>query len=266
MMILGCALAAAAGEPAAIERGRYLFNVADCSGCHSERDFTRFAGPVVPGGLGKGFVFPPELGLPGKVVASNITTDHDTGIGAWTDAEKIRAIRQGIGRDGRRLFPMMPSDSYSKMSDSDVKALVAYMNTLAPIRNPLPRTELPPGMELPPPEPAAAVPDPDPKDRVKYGEYLVTVAACAHCHGPAFEGGHEFKFPGGVSVTVPSLANSVKWTEDQFVKRFRMVPEKGPFTVMPWLPLKEMADEDLRAMQRYLKTAVGRQASTGTRH
>jgi mono/diheme cytochrome c family protein len=261
LLILVTALTAIAGDPETIARGKYMFNLADCAGCHSDRDFTRFAGPVAPGGLGKGFVFPAELGLPGKVVAPNITPDPETGIGAWSDAEKIRAIREGVGRDGKRLFPMMPSDAYRHMSDGDVKALVAYMNSLKPVKNPLPRTELPPGIQLPPPEPAGSVPEPDASDRVKYGDYLVKVAACAHCHGPSFEGGHEFKFPGGASVVVPGLARAAGWTEDQFVKRFRTLPETGPFTVMPWLTLKDMTDEDLRAMHRYLKTAAAAQTS-----
>ena len=129
--------------PERIERGRWLFgNLAACDGCHSERDFTRFGGPVVDGGLGKGFVFPAELGMPGTVVAPNITPDKETGIGAWTDGEKIRAIREGIGRDGRVLFPMMPYPNYRRMSDEDVYSLVAFLNTLAPARSSLPRTKI----------------------------------------------------------------------------------------------------------------------------
>ena len=53
-------------------------------------------------------MFPAELGLPGTVVAQNITPDKETGIGGWTDGEKIRAIREGIDREGRALFSMMP--------------------------------------------------------------------------------------------------------------------------------------------------------------
>jgi mono/diheme cytochrome c family protein len=276
LLILGFALTAAAGDPATIERGRYMFNLADCAGCHSERDYTRFAGPVVPGGLGRGFVFPPELGLPGKVVAPNITPDRETGIGAWTDTEKIRAIRDGIGRDGKPLFPMMPYEAYRHMSDRDVKALVAYMNTLAPVKNPLPRTQLPPGMKLPPLQPAGTVPDPDASDRVKYGEYLVTLGTCAHCHTPLaeghpdtsklFAGGQDFKFPGGASVVSSNITPDPetgigKWTQDQFVKRFHMYrpylktgAPKAPFTLMPWLALAGTTGEDLQAMYAYLKT------------
>lgn len=253
--------------------------MADCNGCHSERDFSRFAGPVVPGGTGKGMVFPPELGLPGKVVAPNITPDKETGLGTWTDQQKIRAIRDGVGRDGKPLFPMMPSQYYRAMSDRDVEALVAYMNTLAPVKNPLPRTALPPGFQLPPPQAAGKVAHPNKSNRVKYGEYLVTIAACADCHtqmGPQgldttklFAGGREFNFPGGMRSVSANLTPDPetgigKWSEEHFVKRFRMyrpylktgAPKVAPhaFTIMPWLMLADTDEEDLRAIYAYLRS------------
>src|SRR3954470_14157770 len=129
--------------PKRIARGKYLFTqLADCDSCHSQRDFTHVAGPVVPSGRGRGNNMSLWIpALPGAVVASNITPDPETGIGNWTDGEKIRAIREGIGRDGRTLFPMMPYNLYRKMSDEDVEALVAYMNTIPPVKNSLPATQ-----------------------------------------------------------------------------------------------------------------------------
>jgi hypothetical protein len=91
--------------PARLERGKYLFNLADCDGCHSQRDFSRFGGPVVEDGRGRGNVFPPELGLPGMVAPGNITPDRETGIGSWTDGEKIRAIREVSAATALRCFP-----------------------------------------------------------------------------------------------------------------------------------------------------------------
>src|SRR5690242_12804546 len=70
---------------ARLSRGKYLYNLADCDGCHSERDYSRFDGPVVERGRGRGNVFPSEMGLPGVVAARNITPDKETGIGNWTD-------------------------------------------------------------------------------------------------------------------------------------------------------------------------------------
>src|SRR5262252_2355461 len=80
--------------PARLSRGKYLYNLADCDGCHSQRDFSRFEGPVVDSGRGRGTVFPPEMGPPGVVAPTNITSDKETGIGNWTDGEKIRVIRE----------------------------------------------------------------------------------------------------------------------------------------------------------------------------
>src|SRR5258706_9684876 len=69
-------------SPERIARGKYIFeSVADCDGCHSLRDFTRFGGPVIESGRGQGLLMPPEMGLPGRGAARNITPGKETGIG-----------------------------------------------------------------------------------------------------------------------------------------------------------------------------------------
>jgi mono/diheme cytochrome c family protein len=271
--------------PERIERGKYLFEgIADCDGCHSQRDFTRVIGPVVPAGRGRGVVMSeivPEL--PGTVVAPNLTPDAETGLGAWTDGEKVRAIREGIGRDGRALFPMMPYQAFRRMSDDDVQSLVAYMNTLAPVRHPLPPTKLAFPVNLmirSAPQPAGSVATPDRSDRLKYGEYLVTVGGCGGCHTPVergapiagkeFAGGEKFDAPAyGVVYSAnitPDLETGIgKWDEEFFVKKFydyREYDEKGPpkvtgpeqFTLMPWLALSRLTRDDLGAIYTYLRT------------
>jgi hypothetical protein len=85
--------------PARLERGKYLYTLADCDSCHSQRDFSRFDGPVVESGRGRGSVFPPDMGLPGVVASRNITPDRETGIGIWTDGERASAAME------RRCFP-----------------------------------------------------------------------------------------------------------------------------------------------------------------
>src|ERR1051325_6762048 len=107
--------------PERIARGKYVYTVSDCDGCHSARDFSRFNGPVIESRRGEGFEFPAEMGLPGRISSRNITPDVETGIGAWTDGEKIRAIREGISRDGAAVFPMMPYEAFRHMSDEDVQ-------------------------------------------------------------------------------------------------------------------------------------------------
>ena len=118
--------------PERIARGKYLFELADCDGCHSERDITKQYWPVVESGRGRGNF----LGT-GRAYHDEHSEHHtrpETGIGTWTDGEKIRAIREGIHKDGSALFPMMPYAEYRNMSDDDVQSLVAYLNSLPPIQ------------------------------------------------------------------------------------------------------------------------------------
>ena len=163
--------------PERIARGKYIFRLSDCDGCHSERGFTRFGGPVVESGRGKGVAFPGRVGIPGTVFSRNITPDPETGLGRWTDGEKRRAIREGISRDGTPLFNLMPYEGFRHMSDEDVYSLVAYLNTLKPVRNRVPTepVELPGfHVDATAPQPVRNVPAPDRANPVEYGRYLTT--------------------------------------------------------------------------------------------
>ncbi len=264
--------------PERIARGKYIFTISDCNGCHSGRDFTRFGGPVVPGRQGEGFEFPKELGLPGRIAARNITPDIETGIGAWTDGEKIRAIREGISRDGTMLFPMMPYKRFRTMSDDDVSCLVAYLNTLAPVKHRVERSRV----DFPvsalvkgAPRPAGSVPAPDRHNRLAYGGYLVNLAGCAGCHtesegkpnGGRFAGGEKFAFPGVLVVSAnitPDMQTGIgRWKEHDFVEKFqqyREYAEKGSpaaapenFTIMPWLEFSQLEAGDLGAIYTFLR-------------
>jgi hypothetical protein len=267
--------------PERIARGRFLFNVADCDGCHSLRDFGRFAGPVVEGHRGEGVEFPKEMGLPGRIASRNITPDVETGIGSWTDGEKIRAIREGISRDGTPLFPMMPYGEFRKMSDDDVMSLVAYLNTLPPVKHAVPRSEIAFPVSVlakSAPQPAGQVVPVDRTDRLKYGEYLVTLAGCGGCHtqsekgspkpGMAFAGGERFQFPGmlvvSANITPDQQSGIGRWKPQDFVDKFHQYreyaengsPASSPenFTLMPWLNFSRLDEEDLRAIYWYLRT------------
>ena len=268
--------------PENIARGEYLFTVlADCDGCHSERDLSKFSAPVIARGRGRGWQFPKEIGLPGDVVARNITPDVETGIGAWTDGEKIRAIREGVSRDGRPLFPMMPYQNFAKMSDGDVQALVAYMNTLPAIRNPLPRTKL----DFPvnylitsAPAPARNVAAVDANNKLEWGRYLVTTAGCGNCHTPmdkgeplpgkAYAGGEPFRIGTMIAISAnitPDVDTGIgKMSEAEFIERFhqyRKYAAEGPpevkpesFTVMPWMAFAKYSNEELSAIYTFLRT------------
>ena len=127
---------AATGVPAELanatelQRGEYLTRAADCQACHSTEGRQPFAG-------GRPFVLPF-----GTMYSTNITPDRKTGIGNYTDAQFIRAVHQGIARDGARLYPAMPYASYTFMSDADALAIKAYLFSLAPVDAPPPRNTL----------------------------------------------------------------------------------------------------------------------------
>jgi mono/diheme cytochrome c family protein len=270
--------------PARLARGKYLTeNVSVCLDCHSDHLQT-FAFPVKPGTEGQGgYVFDKNIGFPGVVAAQNITPDPETGLGKWSDGEILRAIREGVDRDGNGLFPMMPYLHYRHMSDEDAKSIVAYLRTLKPIRNQVPekRLDFPVNFIakfIPKPldGPVAA---PDPASRLEYGHYLARIGGCYECHTPhiekggldesrPFAGGWVMKGPWGRVVTAnltPAPHTFMgQATKEQFIGRFRafanMTAETSPAaapgrnTVMPWLAFAHMTDEDLGAIYDYLKT------------
>jgi mono/diheme cytochrome c family protein len=262
-----------ASTPDRIVRGKYIFQLADCDGCHSPRDPSKLYLPVIEARRGSGQIIPEE-GLPGSVVASNITPDRETGIGTWTDGEKIRAIREGIGRDGRALFPMMPYTMYRHMSDEDVQALVAYLNTLAPVRNELPATKIDFPVNLliqGEPQPVTRrVLTPSPSNPIVYGEYLATVGVCEGCHttgaSKRLAGGRKFDIAGysvvSANITPDRETGIGNWTLEYFLERFRrhrnvpvdLLPAntKEQFTLMPWRNLSQLPDRDLAAIYAYL--------------
>jgi mono/diheme cytochrome c family protein len=107
-----------------IARGKYLTVAADCAACH-----TVAGGAPYAGGL--------PFKLPfGTLYSPNITPDRETGIGAWTEAQFLRAVHKGIAADGTRLYPAFPYASYTLLTDDDVLAIRAYLSTLQPVHQP----------------------------------------------------------------------------------------------------------------------------------
>jgi mono/diheme cytochrome c family protein len=280
---------AASGEkieatPARLARGQYLVNhVSDCLGCHSDH-LLKFGVPVKPGteGMG-GFVFDKKLGFPGVVAAQNLTPDPETGLGKWTDGEILRAMREGVDRNGEALFPMMPYQHLRIMSDEDAKSVVVYLRTLKPIRNQVAakHIDFPVNLfvKLAPQPLAGPVSAPDPHDSVKHGEYLARIGGCYECHTPhddknqlladkPFSGGWRMEGPWGVNYTANLTPHPDTYmgraTKAEFIGRFRAFASmnaenapaapKGQNTIMPWLAFAGMTDQDLGAIYDYLKT------------
>ncbi|WP_347158114.1 c-type cytochrome [Pontibacter chitinilyticus] len=266
-----------AKTPILVKRGEYLANhVAVCIDCHSTRDWSRLTAPPLPGTMGKGGdKFDHSLGFPGTFYARNITSDKESGIGAWTDGEVYRAITSGVSRNGDPLFPMMPYKAYSQMSQEDAYAIVAYIRTLSPIKNKVPASDpdFPVSLFLrtmPSNIPTLAA-EPVLKDSVALGKYLVTIAGCSDCHtagdkGAYMAGGNEFHFPNGATLRTANLTPDKEtgignWTETAFVSRFKSftdpantpkVDPKGFNTLMPWSMYGGMEAGDLRAIYKYL--------------
>lgn len=164
-----------------VERGRYIFSVAGGCACHTIPKKSPHAG---------GRAFPVLLG---KVYGTNITQDKETGIGSWSDREIHNSIVKGIRPNGERLLPVMPYEAYSGMAEDDLKALIAYLRTLKPVRQenlplkawvPFFRPLITPlwlklfGRFSNPPAQA-------PKSGIERGRYLVEhVSLCVDCHTP----------------------------------------------------------------------------------
>lgn len=172
-----------------VKRGAYLARAALCIACHTDY---KNKGTELAGGN-------PITTPFGIIYSTNITPDRETGIGEWTDAEFLRATRQGIGRHGKNLFPAFPYTSFTNMTDEDVLAIKAYLFTVSPVH----RENTPPNMSPPfswrflltgwkwmyfkegPFKPEAEKPA-----QWNRGAYLVEgVVHCGECHTPRDMGG-----------------------------------------------------------------------------
>jgi len=185
-----------------VERGAYLMNgIVACGNCHNTRGPE---GRFIEGmELAGGMVIAEE---PFTAMVPNITPDMATGIGAWSDAEIITAIRDGIRPDGSLIGPPMPFSQYRDMSDSDVKALVAYLRQVPAVSNKVGKSEY--RMPLPPAwgPPVGSVGDVSTDDQIAYGGYLAgPLGHCIECHTPMEKGRLDFEnraYAGGLHLPV----------------------------------------------------------------
>jgi mono/diheme cytochrome c family protein len=255
-------------------RGKYIAEHGSaCVDCHSPHDWTQHDSPIPDGMEGAGEDFSIMKGLPGRVVAPNLTPDVETGSGSWSDDALARAIREGIGHEGRTLFPMMPYENYRQMPDEDVASVVVFLRSLPPVHNPLPKTEIIFPVKYlirSVPQPITApVAAPDISDQVKRGAYLVTMAGCRDCHTPAdkgaplpnmdLAGGQIFEGPWGRVATpnlTPDPSGIPYYDEALFLQALRTgyVRARILNQIMPWRNYGGMTDEDLKAIFAYLKS------------
>ena len=273
-LVLICAAALAAqcawGQQTLIERGSYLVNaVMACDGCHTPRG---------PGG----FVMEKRFSGGSQtwdeaaytVKGSNITPDRQTGIGAWTEADLKRSLREGVRPSGVALAPQMPFAFYKILTPRDLDAVAAYIRSVAPVQNavqaPLYKAAMH-AQTIPGAEKAfddAALADP-----VKRGFYLATIAHCMECHSRRPDGtqdfknwygkgGHEMKGPFG-TVKVSNITSHPKsgigaWSDAEIKRALTQgVSRDGRAFKQPMARqgyFSKMTEADLDALVAWLRT------------
>lgn len=266
----------ASKDSAIVERGHYIVRtVAPCASCHGDptQRAANAQGAEVPLVGGFEFAIPP-----GKFYTRNLTPDSATGLGAVSDKAIARALRYGVGHDGRALLPFMEMQG---LSDDDLQAVVSYLRTQPPVNHPVPNHQfnmlgkvIRATVMSKPTGPSATPLTKSPRGAsIETGRYLVeSVALCWACHtersqmtgaltGPKFGGtkgftesddpAHTWSPPNITSD--PATGRLGVLTEDQFVARFRQ-GRIVPGSPMPWQAFSKMNEEDLRAIYRYLKT------------
>lgn len=254
---------------AAVERGRYLANVADCGSCHT------MPGSEHPLSGGR----PIETPF-GYLAAPNITPDRETGIGNWTNEEFDAAVRNGRSRNGARLYPAMPYPFYSKMSRQDVKDIRAYLDTIQPVRNAVRVNRLPFPLNIRASmivwnalyfTPAEFHPDSSKSNEWNRGAYLVQGPAhCGACHTPkSFLGGDKTSEPfEGYTLqgwTAPNITGGQglrDWSADDIAIYLRTGHNRhagaaGLMGEVVDLSTSKMTDNDLNGIATYLKDVAG---------
>ncbi|HXM50162.1 MAG TPA: c-type cytochrome [Pyrinomonadaceae bacterium] len=258
--------------PQRLARGRYLVDgVLGCFGCHTDQDWSKPGAPPVAGKEGSGHVWS-DQDLP-WLIAPNITPDKETGAGNWSDDTLARAIREGIGHDGRALFPIMPYSHYRQLSDEDLASVIVYLRTAPAVRNQLATTKMPFPLNFlmqNMPQPVdAAVPPPDQSTPVTRGNYLVRMGACEDCHTPQEKGQPMpgMDFAGGflmhepqrdvVSANITPAASGIGYYNDaSFVQAMRIgkVGARPLHASMPWYFYGKMTEDDLKSVFAFLQT------------
>ena len=276
--ILACLAAAApgAGSPTfartaeRLARGRYLVeSVGRCFDCHSELDRR---GNVIAAMRGAGRILPAaesKIARPQFLVCPNITPDRETGAGNWSDAQLERAIRHGIGHDGRTLLPFMPFWAFRNLTDEDLASIVVYLRSIPAVRHVLPQRNVvvvdPQANRVAASQPPAVAASASPEQR--QGEYLVRIGHCTGCHSANKTGGGVLLLGGGIVFVrpwgtvasaniTPDASGIAYYDEAQFVRTIRtgQVGARPLSATMPWRFLRRLRDDDLKAIYAYLRT------------
>jgi len=204
----------------------------------------------------------------------NLTPDEETGIGSWTDEQVKIAIKTGVDKEGKVLFPVMPYHVYAGMADSDLEAVVAYLRSVDAVSNPVPARTIPTdGMPTPPYQ--TGIVAPDASDKAARGGYLVnSIMGCTDCHTPVdpntgapvlekYLGGRQpYEGPWGIvyggNITPDNETGIGTWTEEE-IKRAIVsgIGKDGRrLILMPWFVYTSLTAEDADAVAFYLKNVL----------
>ena len=266
LMLLGSA--AAAAESDTVERGEYLVRAGGCISCHTGAGGLKLAG-------GRALATPF-----GTFYSPNITPDPETGIGRWTDAQFLRALREGVRPDGANYFPVFPYPSFTGITDSDALAIKAYLFSLPAVHRqnrphdvpfPFSWRFLQTGWKLLFFTPGPFHPEPERSAAYNGGAYLVTALAhCGECHTPrnflgAVRSGERLAgTPDGPdgqlvpNITPDPVTGIGKWEREDVVELLRTgaTPEqskvKGAMRETIEDGLKYLSGGDLEAIADYL--------------
>lgn len=248
-------------DAASIEAGKHHVETL-CTHCHT----AELSGQLW-------FSFPPA----GTVDSSNLTSGQGGIGGEFSDEDFVRAIRHGVGTDGKPIF--MPSvEAFQHMSDEDLGEVIAYLKTVEPVDNetngkqftPLAKILIGAGVIKLPVEVVdhnSSMTEPEKAISVEYGEYLVNISGCKDCHGKDLAGG-AYPQP-GVSLLVPNITPASEvgsWTEEQFISTINSGVTPGGHQLnpeyMPWTQIRLSTDDELKAIWMYLQTVPDIKQST----
>jgi mono/diheme cytochrome c family protein len=265
-----CLLTAALATGAAraetlLERGAYLMRgIVACGNCHTPQGPD---GPLPGMELAGGLLLEDEAFT---AYGANLTPDVETGIGAWSDEEIVTAIREGRRPDGSMIGPLMPIALYRDISDRDVRAIVAYLRALEPVRNEVPdsvyRIPVPPAYG----PPVTSVAEVTPDDGAAYGAYLAgPLGHCIECHSPmgpmgpdwrdqTGAGGIAFHGPWGVSLA-PNItpAGLGAWSDAEIKTAITQGQRPDGSRLLPPMPFdyyRNISESDLDALVGYLRS------------